>query len=150
MKRILILTVLFVLTIVANCQTSGTIYFEEGYLLKFMDIKGIAAVPGEGDGKIYLGTEDYVEAIYQGTIRKIPFDKMSKFEVLQYEAPSAGNLYKCLVKIETKTGASFSSKYVAIGNVEIVILDELTGEKTTQSVEFAQNMKLNIRKIVFD
>jgi hypothetical protein len=145
MKRLVLFVSIALMALPMFSQNaSGTIYFESGKTLRFHKMVYFSVSIKDYGGGSYAS----LKARYEGTVRDIPFDKLSEFKILQFSV-SGTYVGDVVAEITTKTGITFRTEYLWLYGLKVEILDELTGEKKEQQVNFAELGKLNIRRIVF-
>jgi len=140
-KNIFILSFLLLIAnicIAVDVETSGIIFFDDGINLKFNKF-------------VNFNKENFINVRYQNTVRKLNFDNIVEFEILQFELGSYF-LKNVTVRIKTTTGVEFETSFLRLDSIRVMILDELSGEKKNQFVSFYDMVKkkINIRKITLN
>jgi hypothetical protein len=132
----------------AETRTPGTIHFEDGTVQRFIDVRYIEAGGDRNIGlKIPLDDEDHY----------VRYEQVTSFEILRYRLGGCYSRSVCLfdvdARVATTTGLDAVAHYGLVGSIEIMVIDEATGEESGLSVRFgksAGNQRvLNIRKIDF-
>lgn len=155
MRRVLLLSlsVLAACLVVAPVQgqerVPGVVHFSDGSTQEFVDVVSFWAYePDEGTAR------DGVNVDYQNSVRTVPFDRLREFTVEDFviEDPShrSSGLADATATIRTTTGEETRTVYAFIRDLRVLLLDELTGEKTDQTLKFVRDGELNIRSITFD
>lgn len=164
-----ILIVLILLVLMNGCTTtkeesftlSGTIYFENGKTLDFLDMTSLIFSLKEGAESIPQNVSEWPIFFDDFSVsRSIPLSWVKSIEIVSFETK---DLYRCLfnpvVLIESVTGVNITSEYKTLEWVKARILDEPSGEEKERYVYFADSgtylqslggSKINIRKIVFN
>jgi hypothetical protein len=88
--------------------------------------------------------------MFQNSCRMIPTEKVSSLEILSWEsAANKETISNSTIKVKTKTGVEVTSTYNSLWRFWVKLLNELTGEITLVEYHFAENGKLNIKRIDF-
>jgi len=149
MKKLILLSLLIVGSFyVTSQENSGTIYYENGNTLVFKKLTDFFNKPDVTHPSSY---HKEIAVIYNGTVRKLKFDQIKEFKILEYKLDKkVDGVFYVLTRVKTKTEKTLQTKYKFVLYLKVEILDDLTGELIEQRVNFSLNSKLNIRKIVFD
>ena len=127
---------------------SGKIYFADGKILNFSEIKYLQGKLTETkasfkDGKMRID--------YENSIREVPFDKIKSIEVKTWKpnCSTCNSLFDVYLNIQTKTGVYINNtNHKLLEYVVVFINDKLTGEQVRQKVYFGLSGKKNISKII--
>ena len=136
---------------------SGTIFFENGEEISFSNIIGIGLL---GCGPKYrpeTNERKGYEVEYRGGTQYVPYSKIKRVEIKEYEA-SRYMGQDCrldknasIVDVETTTGIIAKANYPP-SSIVVETLNELTGEISDVAfdVRIRGTNSLNIRKVIFN
>lgn len=131
-------------------EISGVIHYDDGSTQEFIDISNLSVTHEDGG---YYG--DGLVVKYRNSYRDVPFENLKRLTVERFstddsDGSSPNNLFNVYATIETTTGVETDSYYSVFNYVHVQILDELTGQKKEQIMEFAIDREINIRAVEFD
>ena len=117
---------------------SGTITFTNGGTQAFQNITGIKmSATGATSGSNTSYNTSSIDAHYNNSTREIPFDKLKKITVSNRIGRDWSTCFlSCSVEIVTSTNVEFLSQNMLFGDVRVLIMDELTGEKREVKFNF--------------
>lgn len=142
-------------------KISGTIYFEDGKTLDFLDLTSLIFILKEGAESIPQNVSEWPVSFDKiSRSRSIPLSWVKSIEVLSYETKER---YRCLfnpvVLIKSVTGVELKSEYKTLEWIKVKAIDDSSGEVKERYVYFADvgvylvkdvPGKINIRKIVLN
>lgn len=142
-------------------KISGTVYFEDGKTLDFLDLTSLIFILKEGAESIPQNVSEWpVNYDKTSRSRSIPLSWVRSIEVLSYETKER---YRCLfnpvVLIKSVTGVEIQSEYKTLEWIKVKAIDYSSGAVKERYVYFADvgvylvedvPSKINIRKIVLD
>lgn len=142
-------------------KISGTIYFEDGNTLDFLDLTSLIFILKEGAESIPQNVSEWpISFDKTSRSRSIPLSWVKSIEVLSYETKER---YRCLfnpvVLIKSVTGVEIQSQYKTLEWIKIKAIDDSSGEVKERYLYFADvgvylvedvPSKINIRKIVLN
>ncbi|MFW6275364.1 MAG: hypothetical protein ACOC2M_01880 [bacterium] len=145
-RKMLLLLLGLLLNIFVYGQSSGRIYFANGKCQEFIKINNWS-VNGRGHEEDKKG----LIVKYNGAFRRIPFQTIKEFKVLNYsQSPHPKSIKEVEAEITTKNGLTITATYKILQNIEVHILDELTDRKQDILIWFADNSRLNIKKVIIN
>lgn len=142
-------------------KISGTVYFDDGRTLDFLDLTSLIFILKEGAESIPQNVSEWpVSFDKTSRSRSIPLSWIKSIKVLSYETKER---YRCLfnpvVLIKSVTGVEIQSEYKTLEWIKVKAIDDSSGEVKEPYVYFADvgvylvediPSKINIRKIVLN
>jgi len=129
----------------------GTIHFENGDTLDFIDVTSLIFSMKDGEESVPRHVKEWTKH-YGGLSMStsIPLAWVKSIEVLDFKTEDG---YRCLfnpvVSITNVYGVTFQSEYKYLEWIRIKIKDEDGEDAYERYVYFADNNDINIRKIEF-
>lgn len=131
---------------------SGTIHFEDGNRLDFLDVTSLIFSMKEGAESIPKNVTEWTKHYRKISMSaSIPLAWVKSIVITSYETKNRNRcLFNPEVTIETVNGVRFQSEYKYLEWIRVKTRDESSDEVKEQYVYFARDNKINIRKIVFN
>lgn len=131
---------------------SGTIHFEDGNRLDFLDVTSLIFSLQDGAESVPKNVTEWTKHYRKISMStSIPLAWVKSIVITSYETK---NRYRCLfnpeVTIETVNEVRFQSEYKHLEWIRVKTRDEPSGKVKEQYVYFARDSKINIHKIVFN
>jgi hypothetical protein len=135
---------------------SGIIYFADGSSLRFQDVAKITGaridlalgIIQQRIDRLYASKE--ICLFYQNSHRWVPLSELDYVHVDTFEI-TEGHYIRGPILIRTKDGGNLKNDLELRYLVDVVVLDDSTGEsRTIDGMPFADGGDLKIRRVVFD
>lgn len=135
-----------IICLMAGAGSAGELIRPNGDRLPFQETEDVYLVP---TGDCSAAGRGSITIFYKGACSEVALNKIDRIEVLTWENRFEYKKgFPVTVRIELANGMKVENGYYA-RTVTVKRLNELTGEITSQDIQFVMNDSLNIKSVVF-